>query len=794
MIYVPGEGSSCAKLMIVGEAPGAHEEREGHPFIGPSGAILNEMLSKAGVNRSEVYVTNVVKIRPPNNDLRRLKEYGKEIEDYLPQLYDEISAIKPNCILALGNTPLFYLTGKSGITNYRGSILNSPNTGVKVVPTFHPANLLRTKEDGGVFKYSARAYMQLDIKRAIEESHTRTLSTPSRHIQIIRDSHALYKFLEAFNNHNRFGLDIETIKTIPSCIAISPASHYAASIQLVNLPGLNYSISSRELAEIHYQLAIFLESNREFIGQNFKFDQQKLEYLLGMKIKSLYADTMLFSKWINPEFPASLAFLTSVYTREPFYKDEGKEFILGKNPVEQLFNYNGKDACVLHEILAGLEKDADEYNTRRLYYSYVNHLHDFYYELEDTGLKVDLNEWKRLLEKYSILWKESQKELESLAGYDLNPNSPLQVKNYMEKDLQFPFRMKSDEDTLVGLLGNHAKTEKQKRSLELILSIRRIRKTIGTYLSSCPDFDGRMRTSYRISGTETGRTSTTILNPPLRPVKGFGQPFQVYTKHGEIGSDIRKMYVADEGFVFLECDQSQAEARIVALLSQDEVTLKLFDTIDIHCLTASWLFGRKYEDIGKDSPERFIGKTVRHAGNYGMGKKRLMLEVNSSARRAGIKINLSEKEAGVILIKFHSKTPKIQKVFQAEIEKHLKENNRILINPFGRRRQFFERWGNDLLQEGYAQIPQSTVGDKTKIAGLAIKKRRPDIRIAVESHDALVGLVPEDEVNEVGRIFKEEFEKEIDFSTCSIRRGKIVIPAELKVGKNYLEMKKYAIQ
>lgn len=785
--YIPGEGSSCAKLLIVGEAPGAHEERELKPFIGPSGLILNEMLSRAGVNRSEVYVTNVVKIRPPNNDLKRLEEYGKTIEDYLPQLFEEINAIKPNAILALGNVPLYHLTGKNGITNYRGSILNSPTTGIKVIPTFHPANLLRTKEDGGVFKYSARAYMQLDINRAVSESQFKALQLPERHIQIIRDSHGLYKFLESYKNHKRFGLDIETIKTIPSCIAISPASHFGVSIQLVNLPGTGYEISRRELAEMHYLLAKFLESGREFIGQNFKFDQQKIEYILGMKIKNLYADTMLFSKWVNSEFPASLAFLTSVYTKEPFYKDEGKEFVLGKNPIEQLFNYNGKDACVLHEILAGLEKDANEYNSHSLYYSYVNRLHDFYYDLEDTGMLVDFKVWKSLVEKYSGMWKEQQKELESLAGYDLNPASPLQVRNYLEKDLHFPYRPKSDEDTLVSLLGNHAKTEKQKRSLELILSIRRVRKTLGTYLSSCPDFDGRMRTSYKISGTETGRTSTTILKPPLRPVKGFGQPFQVYTKHGEIGSDIRKMYIADAGFVFLECDQSQAEARIVALLSEDVETLKLFDTVDIHKLTASWLFGIEIDKI-TDSM-RFIGKTVRHAGNYGMGKRRLMLEVNTGARRAGIKLSISEAEAGKILTKFHSKTPKIQKVFQASIEKHLKENNRILINPFGRRRQFFDRWGNDLLQEAYAFLPQSTVGDQTKKAGLRIKERLR-VKFVVESHDALVGLIKESEVEEVGKIFKEEFEREIDFSSCSIKRGKIIIPAELKIGKNYLEMKK----
>src|SRR4051812_43991317 len=101
--------------MIVGEAPGATEDQSGVPFSGPSGQLLFEMLAEAGVKRSEVYVTNVVKYKPPFNDLRRLTDTGHSIDEGLPQLWDEIYAIKPNCILALGNLALHALTGKGKI-------------------------------------------------------------------------------------------------------------------------------------------------------------------------------------------------------------------------------------------------------------------------------------------------------------------------------------------------------------------------------------------------------------------------------------------------------------------------------------------------------------------------------------------------------------------------------------------------------------------------------------------------------------------------------------------------------
>src|SRR5690242_12619038 len=104
--YVPGIGPSTAKLIIVGEAPGEREEQEGKPFVGPSGKIVDEVLANADIKSSEVYKTNVIKIRPPNNDIKKLLLLGKSIEDFIPQLWEEINAIKPNSILAFGNTAL----------------------------------------------------------------------------------------------------------------------------------------------------------------------------------------------------------------------------------------------------------------------------------------------------------------------------------------------------------------------------------------------------------------------------------------------------------------------------------------------------------------------------------------------------------------------------------------------------------------------------------------------------------------------------------------------------------------
>ena len=144
--FVPGEGSSSAELMLVGEAPGKDEELEKRPFVGRAGHLLDDILKNCGVTREETYITNVVKVKPPDNKIYRLKEIGYTIDDFMPLLWREIASISPNCILALGGTALRALTGESGIHKWRGSILLTSRGLPKVVPTLHPASLF---ERGG---------------------------------------------------------------------------------------------------------------------------------------------------------------------------------------------------------------------------------------------------------------------------------------------------------------------------------------------------------------------------------------------------------------------------------------------------------------------------------------------------------------------------------------------------------------------------------------------------------------------------------------------------------------------
>lgn len=794
-MYVPGIGPANAKIALVGRAPGYEEDQKGLPFLGPAGKLLNKLLSEAGVERDSLYLTNVIKNRPPGNDVKRVAETGITLEASITHLRHELEVLNPNIIIALGNLPLEALTGKKGISKYRGSVLLANFGNFKVIPTIHPDALLFNSDKTESGSEIPEQVVVADLMKALRESHSRELTTIPRKLEIIKSAHQLNAFIESYRGINEVSIDIETNKGIPICVALAFTPSHAASIPLLSIPGKDGGIvlTQTELIAIYQLLyGFFNRKDIHFIGQNFKFDHEKLvniSRLIEPIEGKLAADTSLMMGVVYTEFKKNLAFLASLFTNEPYWKDEGKEFNPKKDSANQLLLYNAKDAAVTYEIKNALDREFKDFgqifnrDVHSFYYDYVNKLHDLYMGIESEGLDVDLEQRSKLILQYQADQTRLQLELNSLAGYDLNVRSTPQIRKFLFKELALPERSDAQEDTLVALLGNHTEEgSKASRAISLILQLRQVRTNF-QYLKVEPDADGRIRTTYRITGTETGRTSTGTLGSPIRPWSS-GMAFQTIPKHGPFAKAIRSIFIPPPGYIFVEADLSQAEARIVAILADDDYTLELFNTQDIHSVTAGWIFGKPPESIDRGT-ERFIGKVVRHAGNYGMGKRRLMLSVNADAKKFGIPVQLSEKQADEILKVFHLRTPKIRRVFHTQVLEEI-SNNRTLFTPYGRMRQFF---GSIKNEEVYAQIPQSTVSDHLRSAGLRIKNRIPGIRICVEAHDAFLFKIKEDKVEEQARIIKEEFEREIDFKGCSLRRGKLIIPAEVQVGKRYSELK-----
>jgi uracil-DNA glycosylase len=137
---VPGEGSATAAVMLVGEAPGASEDKSGRPFVGNAGRLLDRLLEEAGLQRGDVFVTNVVKARPPGN--RDPK--ADEVAHHLPWLEAQLDVIRPKLLVPLGRHALARFAPDAKITQTHGRVLE--RDGRTLFPMFHPAAALRNPQ------------------------------------------------------------------------------------------------------------------------------------------------------------------------------------------------------------------------------------------------------------------------------------------------------------------------------------------------------------------------------------------------------------------------------------------------------------------------------------------------------------------------------------------------------------------------------------------------------------------------------------------------------------------------
>ena len=127
---VPGEGSATAEVMFVGEAPGANEDRLGRPFVGRAGMLLEELLAEAGLAREDVWITNVVKARPPKNRDPR----AQEVAHCMPWLNTEVELIAPRVIVPLGRHALKHFAPDAKIADVHGRLIED-----RLFPLYHPA-------------------------------------------------------------------------------------------------------------------------------------------------------------------------------------------------------------------------------------------------------------------------------------------------------------------------------------------------------------------------------------------------------------------------------------------------------------------------------------------------------------------------------------------------------------------------------------------------------------------------------------------------------------------------------
>lgn len=222
--------------------------------------------------------------------------------------------------------------------------------------------------------------------------------------------------------------------------------------------------------------------------------------------------------------------------------------------------------------------------------------------------------------------------------------------------------------------------------------------------------------------------------------------------------------------IFIKGDLSQAEARVVAWLAEEPYLKQAFkEGRSIHKFVCSMVFKIPEREVSKSSEEYQLAKNMVHATNYDV-----------SARTFANHVGIPEKRAKEIMNEVDRIFPNIRGVFHKEVQDNLRKN-RTLINPFGRKRTFLNRWGGDLFREAYAFIPQSTVGDVINRGLIRLPYCLPeDVKVLLQVHDELVLEAPEELIHETVRLLRREIEQPI-----FIKGEELLIPLEVSIGRNW---------
>ena len=828
---VSGHGPSGAQVVLVGDYPSNDDIVSGYALSGATEYGLNSMFKPFRYEVKQFYRTLYIKTKLKYTGKQR-KLYNEAIKEALkdaPKPFDEIlkeeiSVLAPTVVVPLDNLSLNHLAGYGPITNYRGSVLPlrpdiqcNIQHPVKVIPIYHPQ---RIRMDP-----TSRIYSQLDYKKVIDNIGNYSKIEVNGRVFVCRVYTQFMQWLNRMRekvaklpSEERFCVfDIETFLGFPTAISFCFDGEEALSV-----PINDGKISSDEMVLFIREFDRLLRAQIPKVNQNIKYDWKQLEKY-GFEVKNVGGDTALAFHTLYPELPKNLGFQVSLYTDFPYFKDESGKKSSAWNPknyvADTLYIYNAKDALSTHQIYSKQIKELKEDGLFDFYHRQVPLIH-LYKKMESNGLRVSEQQRDYLRAKYETLYEGHRLELRDLVNADLNPRSGPQVGNLVYEILKFPPRTKTtdsgktswrtDKDTLDDLVIKYP--EKPTRALKLIISLRKLSKIID--FCNIPLYpDGTFRGEYNLIGTETGRTSGSktldqifVREDNEITLKRMGGSLQTLTKHGytledevydtpedaQIGHDLRSMFVPRSGYVFIEGDLSQADARTVCVLCKDYELLASFDTKPkIHAKTAGYIFGIDASKITKSSPSipgigiayYDLGKRARHAGSFGMGPFRLAQMTH---------LPLADCEN--ILKKYHEREPNVRHVYHKEVFDAILRD-RTLFTPFGRRRIFYGRFDSasdkeKLLKEGYSYIPQSVTSDALKFGILSLYEEvQSYTNFLVEAHDSLLAEVRSERKEEYCLAFKRNVERPINFNSCTLKRDfELKIPCELSEGEDWEHM------
>jgi len=778
----PAKGPSLR--LIVGEAPGEDEAREGKPFVGSSGRVLDSLFRKAGVQRDQLTVTNTLSCRPPNNIYptdEKARAYCTASEGQAIQKHCYKNHVLPllasrpwERIDAIGAHALEVLTDKSGIMKWRGCPLPLKDEDrPRVMPTLHPSYLMRDQ--------SMIPAVISDLQKGIQ--------VPPQHYNLQPTLEELEAFDPTF-----LCMDIET-------------NRFTNQITMVGIANRPYHVLVVPFRGAYIgQLKRIFSGAKEIVGQNLiQFDLRVLEENSIIINKDVQIwDIMLIHHLLHPDEAHDLEYIASIYTQMVAWKHLKHQ---------DMAWYNACDVDATIQIFRAMLPVLRQQKLLDLYKLVQVPLAKICALMADTGLKVDpnrihlarkqfegeLTELEATLPKelrpYDKVIRVREKAPEGTLGKAGKPikfihvpgiervvpwDSPKQVERYLYETLGLTKQLHAKTKKITSDKTALEKLYRQTKNpaIDAIRRVRQLGELIGTFLKDETEDKqvavGRIHSNFLVHGTNTGRLSSSGPNLQNIPPKA------------------RYIYVPSHSdWCFVEADFSSLENRLAMWYANDTERMeRLSDpNFDEHRWFTAQVYNIPESEVTSELRKK--GKIANHGCDGGLGPRKLATTHS-----------IPEKEARELILKWRQINHKSAK-WQEEIGNQA-QNKGILTNAFGRKRWF---WSHSAYTEGIRFLPQSTGADicframvglfyerigwplELALQASPICKPIPrPARLVLQVHDSILIECPQAQVPEVATCLKTVMEQPwAELAGFSI-------PAEVKVGEpsaSWAELQSY---
>jgi len=500
----------------------------------------------------------------------------------------------------------------------------------------------------------------------------------------------------------------------------------------------------------------FEDELTEKVGHNLKFDIMVL-YRYGIRLQGPMFDTMIAHYLLQTEVKHSIEELAANYLH--YRSGSAQETTL----------LVAEQSDVVWQLKPLLEEQIEKEQLQYLFYQVELPLVYVLADMELTGVSIDTE----ALKAYSTQLREELKKIEEdiylLAGERFNINSSRQAGQILFEKLQVTDKVKktkgtkqysTSEEFLTSIKNNHPIIGK-------LLEYRGINKLLSTYVDAFPQLinpqTGKIHTSFNQTVTATGRLSSSNPNLQNIPIRD------------QMGKEMRKVFSADKGEVFLSADYSQIELRIMAHLSQDPNMIEAFtEDHDIHQATAAKIYKVRLDEVTSDMRRK--AKTANFGIIYGISNFGL-----------ATRMNVPRAEAKSLIEGYFQTYPKVKEYMDNAIKKT--QETKYTETIFHRKRYLPDIVSHNAVVRGYAErnainAPiQGTAADIIKIAMVNIyrdlNKQGLKTKMILQVHDELNFIVPEQEIEQVKRIVTDNMENAVHLS--------IPLKADVGVGSNWLE-------